>query len=43
MRGSRFLLAMMIALTPASALAAGGAYVVDDAEVDDTGKCTAQF
>jgi hypothetical protein len=36
---SRFLLAMAIALAPASALAAGGAYVVDDAAIDDPGKC----
>ena len=37
---SCFLLAMAIALAPASALAAGGAYVVDDAEVGKTGECT---
>lgn len=40
---SRFLLAMAIALAPASALAAGGAFVVDDAVIDDPGKCTGQF
>ncbi|MGH6666023.1 MAG: hypothetical protein ACREB2_14165 [Pseudolabrys sp.] len=40
---SRFLLAMTFALTPTIALAAGGAFVVDDAEVGDPGKCTAQF
>jgi hypothetical protein len=34
---------MIIALAPTSALAAGGAFVVDDAEVDALGKCTAQF
>jgi hypothetical protein len=34
---------MAIALAPASALAAGGAYVVDDAVIDDPGKCTGQF
>jgi hypothetical protein len=43
MKGSRFLLALIIALTPAGALAAGGAFVVDDASIDEPGKCTAQF
>ncbi len=41
--GSRFLLAMTIVLAPASALAAGGAFMVDDAEVDEANHCTAQF
>ena len=40
---SRFLLAIAIALAPASALAAGGAFVVDDAVIDEPGKCTGQF
>jgi hypothetical protein len=34
---------MAIALAPASALAAGGAFVVDDAVIDEPGKCTGQF
>lgn len=37
--GSRFLLAMTIALAPASALAAGGAYIVDDVSIDKPGAC----
>jgi hypothetical protein len=34
---------MAMALAPASALAAGGAFVVDDAVVGKPGECTAQF
>ena len=36
---SCLLLAAAIALAPAVALAAGGAYLVDDALIDDAGKC----
>ncbi len=36
---SRFFLTIMIALAPASALAAGGAFVVDDADIDKPGAC----
>jgi hypothetical protein len=41
--GCRLILAIMIAVTPAGALAAGGAFVVDDAAVDEANHCTAQF
>ncbi len=36
---SRILFAMMMALAPASALAAGGAFVVDDTDIDKPGAC----
>lgn len=36
---SRFLFATMMALAPASALAAGGAFVVDDVDTDKPGAC----
>jgi hypothetical protein len=36
---SRLLLEMLMALAPASALAAGGAFVVDDVDVDKPGAC----
>jgi hypothetical protein len=36
---SRFFLAMIIAVVPASALAAGGALVVDDVDIDKPGAC----
>lgn len=35
----RFFLTMMIVLAPASALAAGGAYIVDDVSIDKPGAC----
>jgi hypothetical protein len=36
---SRFFLAMIIMVAPASALAAGGAFVVDDVDIDKPGAC----
>lgn len=39
----RFFLTMMIVLAPASALAAGGAFVVDDAGIDKPGACKVEL